>query len=120
LGAKFSPGTPEIIPENPVLEVKVPPIAYVEEPRVILTDEEVIVFWSCEEAELEIRMLGFVARCEGGMRTRDCTAWDWTMIDRERFASCIVPRTKTDWLAEASVNARQAMVLPSHADPARG
>ena len=85
----------EIIPENPVLKVKVPPIAYVEKPRVILTDDEVLVFWACEDAELEIRMLGFVARCEGGMRTRDCTAWDWTMIDRERFASCIVPRTKS-------------------------
>ncbi len=85
----------EIIAENPMLKVKVPPIAYVEKPRVILTDDEVIVFWSCEDAELEIRMLSLVARCEGGMRTRDCTAWDWTMIDRERFASCIVPRTKT-------------------------
>jgi len=81
--------------ENPVLKVKVPPSAYVEKPRVILTDDEVTVFWSCEDAELEIRTLGLVARCGGGMRTRDCTAWDWTMIDRERFASCIVPRTKT-------------------------
>jgi hypothetical protein len=64
----------EIIADNPVLKVKVPPIAYVEKPRVILTDDEVIVFWSCEDADLEIRMLGLVARCEGGMRTRDCTA----------------------------------------------
>lgn len=113
LEKKLSPGTVEhirstmhllfdeawrlvIIFDNPVRKVKVPPIAYVEKPRVILTDDEVIEFWSCEDAELEIRMLGLVARCEGGMmRTRDCTAWDWTMIDRERFASCIVPRTKT-------------------------
>ena len=29
-----------LLPENPVLEVKVPPIAYVEKPRVILTDDE--------------------------------------------------------------------------------
>lgn len=84
----------EIIPDNPVLKVKVPPIAYIEKPRVILADDEVLVFWACEDADLEIRMLSLVARCEGGMRTRDCTAWNWTMIDREHFASCIVPRTK--------------------------
>jgi hypothetical protein len=46
----------EIIPENPVLEVKVPPIAYVGKPRVILTDDEVIVFWAGEDAELEIQI----------------------------------------------------------------
>jgi integrase len=112
MAKKLSPGTIEhirstmhlifdeawrfgVIPENPMLKVKVPPIPYVEKDRVILTDDELLVFWVCDDTGLEIRMLSLTARCEGGMRTRDCTAWDWTDIDRKDFAWCVVPRTKT-------------------------
>lgn len=86
----------ELIPENVVKKVKSPRMVEVTKKRVILTDDEVLVFWACEEVDLEIRLLSLVARCEGGMRTRDCTAWDWTMIDRVRFAACVIPRTKTN------------------------
>jgi integrase len=85
----------ELIPENPARRVRVPPMREVKKPRVILTDEEVLRFFSCDAADLEIRMLGFTARVEGGMRTRDLTAWTWEQIDRTTFASCIIPRTKT-------------------------
>ncbi len=40
-------------------------------------------------------MLSVVARCEGGMRTSDLHAWDWTMLDLNGFASCTIPRSKT-------------------------
>jgi integrase len=85
----------EMIPENPALRVRVPPMREVTKPRVILTDAELLRFFACDDADLEIRMLGLAARVEGGMRTRDLTAWDWTHIDQATFASCIVPRTKT-------------------------
>jgi hypothetical protein len=31
-------------------------------------------FFACDDVDLEIRLMGLVARCEGGMRTRDVTA----------------------------------------------
>ena len=40
-------------------------------------------------------MLALVARCEGGMRTSDLHAWDWTHLDLDGFAFCTVPRSKT-------------------------
>src|SRR5262249_27058707 len=44
---------------------------------------------------VELKMLAIVARCEGGMRTGDIAKWEWSMIDLKRFATCIVPRSKT-------------------------
>ena len=85
----------ELVGENVVTKVSAPKMREVKRKRVILADDEVMAFFGCERVELEIRVMGLVARCEGGMRTRDVTAWDWTMIDRARFATCIVPRTKT-------------------------
>jgi len=85
----------ETIPENPVAKVKLPALRRVKKKRVILADDEVMKLWGCEDASLEIRLMGLVARCEGGMRTRDVTAWNWTMVDCVGFSSCIVPRTKT-------------------------
>ena len=85
----------EAIAENPATRVQVPRLREVARKRVILTDDEIMQFFGCEDIDIEMRMMGLAARCEGGMRTRDLTAWDWTMIDRERFAKCIVPRTKT-------------------------
>ena len=85
----------ELIPENPVLKVKLPEVREVTKKREILTDDEIAALWRCDEVSIELRLLVLVARCEGGMRTRDCTAWTWEAIDRESFATCIVPRTKT-------------------------
>jgi hypothetical protein len=40
--------------------------------------------------------MGYCARVQGGMLTRDLTAWDWKMIGiDDDFAWCYVPRTKT-------------------------
>jgi integrase len=63
--------------------------------RAILTDDEFARFVGCAAVDLELRMLSLVARCEGGMRTGDLNAWDWSMIDRVDFAECFVPRAKT-------------------------
>src|SRR5256885_1851981 len=63
--------------------------------REFLTDDEIARFVACPVVDLELRVLSIVARCEGGMRTGDLNKWDWTMIDREHFAECFVPRSKT-------------------------
>ncbi len=43
----------------------------------------------------ELWMLSLVSRCEGGMRTSDLHAWDWTMVDVQNFTWCVIPRSKT-------------------------
>ncbi len=85
----------ELIPENPVDKVKVPEVRETTKARVILTDDEIATLFACDDVPIELRMLVLVARVEGGMRTRDLTAWAWTMLDLDGFAWCIVPRTKT-------------------------
>ena len=93
----------EFLADNVVEKVRTPRMIEVKRKRVILTDEEVMQFFGCNDVDLEIRIMGLVARCEGGMRTRDVTAWDWTMIDCKLFASCVVPRTKTGTPQEMQV-----------------
>ena len=73
----------------------VPKLREVRKERAILTDAEFARFIACPAVDLELRMLGLVARCEGGMRTGDLHQWDWTMIDRVHFAECVIPRAKT-------------------------
>ncbi len=85
----------ELIESNPVARVPTPPIREVRKERVILTDDEFRRLIACGAIDLELRMASLVARCEGGMRTGDLLRWDWTMIDREQYAECIVPRSKT-------------------------
>jgi len=85
----------EVIETNPVARVEVPPTREVHKERCILTDDEFSRFVACADVDLELRMLALVARCEGGMRTGDLNAWDWTMIDRVAFAECFIPRAKT-------------------------
>jgi integrase len=85
----------EIIESNPVARVEVPLTREVRKERAILTDEEFSRFVACPDVDLELRMLALVARCEGGMRTGDLNAWEWTMIDRVHFAECFIPRAKT-------------------------
>ena len=86
----------EIIDANPVARVRVPPMREVRKERCILTDDEFSRFVGCAAVDLELRMLSLVARCEGGMRTGDLNAWDWSAIDRTLFAECTVPRSKTE------------------------
>jgi len=84
------------IEENPVARAtKTPRIREAKRARVILTDEEILRYLACPHVDLELRMMSAVARCEGGMRTGDVNGWDWTMIDLDTFAACIVPRSKT-------------------------
>jgi integrase len=85
----------EAIEINPVAAVRTPKTREVRKQRAILTDAELEKFVACAEVDLELRMLALVARCEGGMRTGDLNAWDWSMIDRVHFAECFVPRAKT-------------------------
>ncbi len=85
----------ELIEHNPVDAVRMPRMREVQKERVILSDEEFAIFIACPVVDLELRMLALVARCEGGMRTGDLHRWDWTMIDRARFAECFIPRAKT-------------------------
>ncbi len=86
-----------LVPENVVSKVKTPKTETreVKRPRMILSDAEIEMFYACEDADLEIRMLSVTARTEGGMRTRDLTAWGWEMLDLQRFSRCTIPRTKT-------------------------
>jgi integrase len=89
----------ELLEQNPASDVRLPKQRGAEreitKPRAILTDPEIVRFLVCEEADLELRTLAAVARMEGGMRTSDLHAWDWTMLDLDAFTSCTVPRTKT-------------------------
>ena len=85
----------EIIESNPVARVKMPTMREVKKERVILTDDEFTRFVACADVDLELRMLGLVARVIGGMRAGDLNAWDWTMIDTKEFRDCAVPRSKT-------------------------
>ena len=85
----------EAIESNPVAAVRSPKMREVRKDRAILTDEEFTRFVACAQVDLEMRMMALVARCEGGMRTGDVNRWDWTMIDRDHFAECIIPRAKT-------------------------
>jgi integrase len=84
-----------LIEHNPVDPVTSPKTRETRKERCILTDEEFSRFIACPHVDLELRMLALVARVEGGMRAGDLNAWDWTMIDRQQFAECFVPRAKT-------------------------
>jgi integrase len=85
----------QLAEHNPVADARSPKVRETKKERVILTDDEFVRFVSDPGDDLEIRMLSLVARCEGGMRTGDLNAWDWSMIDRVHFAECFVPRMKT-------------------------
>ncbi len=85
----------ELAEHNPVAHVRTPKTGEVRKERTLLSDEEFVRFVSCAEVDLEMRMLSLAARCEGGMRTGDLHHWDWSMIDREHFAECFIPRSKT-------------------------
>jgi integrase len=84
-----------LIEQNPVTPVRTPRSREVHRERAILTDAEFAQFVACPAADLELRMLSLVARCEGGMRAGDLNRWDWTQIDCVDFAECTVPRAKT-------------------------
>jgi integrase len=89
----------EILEQNPASDVRLPKQRGADreivKPRAILTDDEIAAFLASEAVDLELKMLSLVARCEGGMRTGDLHAWDWTHLDLPGFASCTIPRGKT-------------------------
>jgi integrase len=94
----------ELIEHNPVASVRTPKTREIRKERAILSDDEFSRFIGCADVDLELRMLAVAARCEGGMRTSDMNNWDWSMIDRVRFAECFIPRSKT--------RKPQALVIP--------
>ncbi len=85
----------EIITGNPAEFVELPKRRGIRKERAILTDHEIAIFMACPDVDLELRIISLVARTEGGMRTGDINAWDWSMIDRVHFEQCVIPRAKT-------------------------
>ncbi len=89
----------ELVETNPARDVRLPKLRgearEIVKPRSILTDDEIARFLASDAGDLELKMLSLVARCEGGMRTSDLHAWQWTEIDLRTFASCTIPRSKT-------------------------
>jgi len=89
----------DVLEHNPATDVRLPRQRGQEreivKPRAILTDDEITQFLASSAVDLELKMLSIVARCEGGMRTGDLHAWDWTMLDLDAFGSCTIPRSKT-------------------------
>jgi integrase len=85
----------ELIDENPVARVRVPRMAEVKRARMILTDDEIARYIASPNAKrVDMKVMSLASRTEGGMRTGDLTRWDWTMIDRDGFAECTIPRAK--------------------------
>lgn len=85
----------EIVQSNPVSRVPTPHLNEYQKERAILTDEELIQYVTCDTVDQELRVLSFVARIQGGMRSGDLNRWDWSMIDTTNFARCTVLRWKT-------------------------
>ncbi len=87
--------TEGLVAVNPVQGVKLPRMNKVKKRRIILTEDEFSRFIASPKADLELRMLSLVARCEGGMRTGDLIQWDWADVDCVHFEKCTIPRVKT-------------------------
>jgi len=90
----------ELIEKNPVSLVKVPKFVTEDErPRQILTDEEFVQFMGCADVSLSLRMMAFVSRVFGGMRTSDLHAWRWEHIDTTGWKTAKIRRPKVRGLS---------------------
>lgn len=97
---------------NPVTNTDVPKLkGGRRKQRAIPTDAELVMYFSCPVVDDELQMMVLTARVEGGMRTGDVIRWDWIDIDTETFATCTVPRSKTDTPQELSIPPMLAMHL---------
>ncbi len=86
----------KLIAANPAEDVELPEgLKRDRRPFVSPTDAEVGKFLAAPDCDLELKLLAFVARTEGGMRTSELIRWDWTMIDTVEFARCTIARSKT-------------------------
>ncbi len=85
----------KLIAKNPVTNVDLPEgLVSDDRPRIILSDDEIAQYLAAPDCDLEMKMMSLFARIVGGMRTAEVVRWDWSMIDREAFASCTVLRAK--------------------------
>ena len=110
-----------LVRENPVASVSLPTprggARVVKKRRAIVSDEVLAAFLACPEflpsdvrlpfvteerirsyfipERLEMKLMCLVSRTQGGMRTSDLVAWDWSHVDTTAFTRCVVPRTKT-------------------------
>jgi hypothetical protein len=87
----------KLIASKPAEDVELPEgLKKDKRPRTILRDDEIAKHLGAAKCDLEIKMLGLVARTEGGMRTRELVRWDYMMIDTVGFMACTIARAKTD------------------------
>ena len=85
----------ETIATNPTRLVKLPEGCKEDKrPRTSLTDAEWSMFLAAPIDDIEIKIIAFTARTMGGARTVETSRWDWGMVDREAFATCVLPRAK--------------------------
>ena len=107
-----------------MLNAKLPTMREVKRERFVLTNEEIVRLVSFEEVDHELRVVSRCARCEGGMRTGDINTWDWTMVAPPSFATCVVPRSKTETPQEMAIPEPFRPVLRTwwepHRSPASG
>jgi integrase len=106
----------ELIPENPVLRVRLPEGAKVDgRSRVVLTDQEFARFMASDSVKPELHVMALTSRAFGGMRTSDLHAWRWEHVDVVGWYDAHVPRPKTSKSVKAKKPGRlelPAMLVP--------
>lgn len=98
---------------NPLDGLKTPAPRRKKLPRAILTDDEFARYVAFPHAvghkrppgtvDLEIKVMGIVARTIGGQRGSDVHALEWPAVDLIDFASMMVRRPKTEHLSDELV-----------------
>lgn len=94
----------ELVAENPVARAAVPRLREARKDRAVLTDDELRRLLAHPEVHPEIKMLVLLSRTIGGMREGDLHALSWESFGPD-FATCRVPRAKTDKPQELDVPA---------------
>lgn len=85
----------KIIASNPVADARSPRVKRTKKRRAVLSDEEIRQLLAHPTVDIEIKMLVLLCRTVGGQRAGDLNALRWSAFG-EDFATCAVPRGKTD------------------------
>ena len=86
----------EVIPSNPVRLVAMPKMRSDKRPFTMPTDAEIGMLFASPDVEVETKLVTLLARTLGGARGAEVNRWTWAMIDTATFATCVLPRAKTD------------------------